>query len=112
MSLSHQSIVDNIANNIDGCVCAFFCGYDGIIIFKKENQKSTIDPDYFAANFVSVIKKINIDENQLEEIIASFKSNSVAIHIMEDGFMGIIMSLDGNIGRAKLEMKKLGKRFL
>jgi predicted regulator of Ras-like GTPase activity (Roadblock/LC7/MglB family) len=102
-----------MAQEIDGCMCVFFSGYDGMIIFKHETMmQATIDPDYVAANFVSVLKNLSSEENGLTDILASFKNNTIAIHVMEDGFFGVIMSQDGNIGRAKLELKKLGRRFL
>ena len=107
-----QIKIEKLADEIDGCSCAFFSGYDGIIIFKDQKQPCSIDPDFAAANFVSVIKNLTSKENELSEIMVSFSKSIVAIHVMEDGFIGLILSQDANVGRAKLELRKFGRRFM
>jgi predicted regulator of Ras-like GTPase activity (Roadblock/LC7/MglB family) len=109
----NQLKIDNIIQEVDGCIGSFFSGYDGIVIFKSEKiGQSSLNSDYVAANFVSVIKNLSFEENKLSDIVVSFDKNIIAIRVMEDGFIGVIMTQDANIGRAKLELRKLGGRFL
>ena len=97
--------------SIDGATEIFFCGWDGIVIEKFEITKSTIDVDLFAANCVTAFNRIKIEDNKFKEMICVFDKNVIVAKWMEDGFLGVIMGLDGNIGKAKVMLKQYGDRM-
>ncbi len=97
--------------SIDGATEIFFCGYDGIVIEKFSVMQTTIDADLFAANCATTFNKMRIENNKFKEMICVFEKNVVVAKWMDDGFLGVIMGLDGNIGRAKLELNRYGSVF-
>jgi predicted regulator of Ras-like GTPase activity (Roadblock/LC7/MglB family) len=103
-----ESKLKKICDDVDGSMGAFFCGFDGMVIGMHQSRNTDTDMELVAANFASVIKNIK----DVSDIIATFKSEIVAIKISQDGFVGVVMSKDGNLGRLKLELNKLGGDFL
>jgi predicted regulator of Ras-like GTPase activity (Roadblock/LC7/MglB family) len=99
-----ESKLKKICDEVDGSTGAFFCGFDGMMIAKYELRQADVDMDLVAANFASVIKNLK----DVSDIIATFKTSIVAIKISQDGFIGILMSKDGNLGRLKLELNRVG----
>ena len=102
----------NLLNTIDGACDGAFCGYDGIIISRHTLISTPIDVELVCANFVSVIKTLKSTGNNPKDIITSFDKHTIFIKILEDGFVAVIMNVDGNLGRAKLECSKLPKNFV
>jgi len=101
----------NINDNIDGIIASCFVGFDGLII-ESVGQNNGLDIELISATFASVIKNLKNKENNVIELMAVFQKDVVFIRVMEDGFICVVMGQDGNIGRAKLETKKLGNRFM
>jgi predicted regulator of Ras-like GTPase activity (Roadblock/LC7/MglB family) len=97
--------------NIDGVIASCFVGFDGLII-EKVGRDNGLDVELISATFASVVKNLKNQHNELMELMATFQQDVVFIRVMEDGFVCIVMGQDGNIGRAKLEAKKLGKNFM
>lgn len=103
--------LNDTLKSIDGATDIFFCGYDGIVIEKFSNQNSNIDSELFAASLATTHNKMKIEGNKFKELICVFEKNVVVAKWMDDGFLGIIMGLDGNIGRAKLELNRYGSVY-
>lgn len=103
-----ESKLKKLCEDVDGSIGAFFCGLDGIVIGIHQSRKTDVDMEFIAANFASVIKNLK----DVSDIIATFKNEIVAIKISQDGFVGVVMSKDGNLGRLKLELNKIGGDFL
>jgi predicted regulator of Ras-like GTPase activity (Roadblock/LC7/MglB family) len=103
--------LSDINSNIDGAIASCFVGYDGLVI-EKVGRENGLDIDFISAIFASVIKSLKNQENEISELMATFQKDVVFIRVMEDGFICIVMGQDGNIGRAKLETKRLGKKFM
>lgn len=97
-----------LCDDVDGSTGAFYCGFDGVIIGLYQSRKTDVDMELIGANFASVIKNIK----DVSDILATFKNEIVAIKISQDGFIGVVMSKDCNLGRLKLELNKLGGDFL
>ena len=93
--------------SIDGATDIFFCGYDGLVIDKY----GVADTDLLAATYATVHRHLIHDNQSFKEMICIFDKSFVVVRWLEDGFLGVIMGLDGNIGRAKLELNKYGGRF-
>lgn len=107
-----QERANKILAEIDGASEAFFCGYDGIVIYRANSYASKIDVDTLAANYVTAFKHLPVIENQFKEMICYYEKFIVIVRLMDDGFFGIILGLDGNVGRAKMELNRLGKVFI
>jgi len=109
-----QSKAESICRDVDGAILSFFSGFDGVIIFKSapSNHEDDAYADNIAANLVETIKSFKSSEMILENIIATFKGYIICLKVMEDGFFVIVLTKEGNIGRAKMELNKLGNRFI
>jgi len=103
-----ESKLKKICDEVDGSIGAFFCGLDGICIGLYRSRQSDTDMELLAANFASVIRNIK----EASDIVVTFKSEVVAIKIVQEGFVGVVMPRDGNLGRLKLELNKVGGDFL
>jgi len=110
--MNSQETINKILHDVDGATEVFFCGYDGIIIYKSSLYESKIDIDLIAANYVSAFKHLPIINNQFKEMICYYAQYIVIVKLMDDGFFGIMLGLDGNVGRAKMELNKLGGGFI
>jgi predicted regulator of Ras-like GTPase activity (Roadblock/LC7/MglB family) len=106
--MTSQEKLEKIVLDVDGAQEAFFCGYDGIMIYRSGKRSSKIDSELFAANCVSSFKHLQ----DLNEMICYFKDVIVICKLMEDGFFGLCLSLDGNVGRAKMEINRFGRVFI
>ena len=95
-----------MAEDIDGCKVAFFCSYDGILIdqFKIIND---VDADLLGATWSDICRKIN----GFEDLFVTLENETVAVKPLEDGFVCVVLSKDGNIGRAKFELNKCRSDF-
>jgi len=102
----------NMLREIDGACDGVFCGYDGMIIARHTLFQTPIDVELICANFVSVIKTLKSTGNNPKDIITSFDKHTIFIKVLEDGFLAIIMNIDGNLGRAKLECSRIHKNFM
>lgn len=101
-----------ILSNIDGACDGAFCGYDGMIIARHTLSSIPLDVELICANFVSVIRTLKNTGNNPKDIITTFEKHTIFIKVLEDGFVCLIMNVDGNLGRAKLECSKLPKNFV
>ena len=106
--MSYRNKLKQLVEDIDGCNASFFCGYDGILIdqFKKIE---TLPLDSLGANWADICKKIN--GNEFKELFVTFNSDIIAIKPFEIGFVGLVLSPDGNVGRAKFELNKCRSDF-
>jgi len=102
----------NLLNNIDGACEGAFCGMDGIIISKYTLLSVPLDMELICANFVTVIKTLKSMGNNPKDIITTFEKHTIFIKVLEEGFVCLIMNVDGNLGRAKLECSRLPKGFV
>lgn len=105
--MSLESKLKQLCENIDGAIAAFFCGYDGIMIGSNVARTTSVDVDFLAANLASVIHNIN-KNHEIVDVIFTLKESVVAVKTFPEGFVGIVLSKDGNLGRCKLELNKVG----
>jgi predicted regulator of Ras-like GTPase activity (Roadblock/LC7/MglB family) len=109
-----QSKTESIHSEVDGTVLTFFSGYDGIVIFKSVPAGSEADSyaDNMAAHLVEIISKFKAGGMILENIVATCEGYILCLKVMKDGFFVIALTKEGNVGRAKIELNKLGNRFI
>ncbi len=110
--MDYKKKLQSLCDEIDGAVGSFFCGFDGILIEQYKTPAITYDFDEIAANWADITSKLMHQDNMLSDFIATFEHNIIAIKPLgEDGFIGIVMSKDANIGRAKFELNKIRSEF-
>ena len=105
--MSLESKLKQLCDNVDGSIASFFCSYDGILIGSDIARKNVVDVDFLAANFSSVINGIN-KNYEVSDVIFTLKESILIIKTFPEGFVGIVLSKDGNLGRCKLELNKVG----
>ena len=103
--------LSSMLNDIDGACEGVFCGHDGMIIARHSLINTPLDVELVCANFVSVIKTLKGTGNNPKDITTAFEKHTIFIKVLEAGFVAIIMNIDGNLGRAKLECSKSAKDF-
>ncbi len=102
----------NILNNIDGANEGAFCGYDGLIVVSHKLIDSHLDIESLCANLVTIIVNLKKTIVKPKDVIITSNNHIIFSKILEDGFVCIIMNIDGNLGRAKLECSKLSQKFI
>lgn len=106
-----QEKLSHLLSSVDGSCESFFASNDGILITHQTVNKSNLDIELLCANFVSIIKKIK-ESGNLKEIIISIDKNIIIMQPLDSGFLCLIISMYGNLGRAKIEISKIPKNFL
>ena len=105
--MNYREKLSQICENIDGCIATFFCGYDGMIIEKYEKVAGNLDE--VGANWSSTCSQIG--PRNFKDMFVTLNDGVLAIRPFEIGFVGIVLSSDGNVGRAKFELNKSGSDF-
>jgi predicted regulator of Ras-like GTPase activity (Roadblock/LC7/MglB family) len=99
--------LQKICEDIDGAQSVFVCGYDGLILDKYSKPNNGLDVDTTAAELSTAVGKLKNNHDKLLDMILTFSNSFIAIKVFEEGFAGVIMNKDGNLGRAKLELNKM-----
>jgi len=107
-----QSKTESICRDVDGAILSFFSGFDGLIIFKNTPAEAELYADNIAANLVETIRGFKSANMNLEDMIATCEGYILCLKVMEDGFFVVALTKEGNVGRAKMELNKLGNRFI
>jgi predicted regulator of Ras-like GTPase activity (Roadblock/LC7/MglB family) len=112
--------LDNITEKVEGTLGAAVMGMDGISIAKRLVD-SSINIESFAAEYTSVLRASSstthdVGLGPLEELIVSTDQRIAAIRmITPEYFVFMLLKRDGNLGRARFELKKakfaLAKEF-
>ena len=106
--MDYKKKLQSLCEDIDGAVATFFSGYDGMLIEHYTAPNVNYSMEELAASWADVLSKLIVKENMLTDFIATFDQNIVAIKpIGENGFVGIVMTKEANVGRAKFELNKL-----
>ncbi len=103
-------------DNIEGAIACIFSGLDGIgvanIIVKEKYDSAVLDVEM--ATMLRSFKKVavNLDLEKVDELI--FKAGDLIVFLKmvgEEYFLGIVLSNDANLGRARLEIRKIIPAF-
>lgn len=97
----------NMCEDIDGAQSVFVCGYDGLVIDKYIKSNASMDVDTVAAELSSAVVKLKNNQDKLLDMILTFSNSLIAVKIFEEGFAGVVMSKDGNLGHARLAIKNI-----
>ena len=114
--MDFKQALTTLLERVDGTVAAFFCGTDGIGV-----ENITIKPDLETAvtevELAMALKAItdvaqNLAVGRLAELI--FETEKITILIekaKEDYFLCLLLKPGGNVGRGRIELKKLAGKL-
>jgi predicted regulator of Ras-like GTPase activity (Roadblock/LC7/MglB family) len=100
-----------ITNRIGNARCVFLMGMDGMPV-EKVIRDTSFNVDELTAEFTTVIKVTNastaeVDAGTVDEIlILSDKMILLTKSITSEYFLLLVLPSDGNLGRARFELKK------
>lgn len=106
-----------ITTRLDGCQAIALVGMDGILI-ETLPVEDDVNLDLLAAEYAAVVKgardaQKECGDGDLQELMFT-SDRSVVLSRCLNGEYFLILSLhrDGNLGKARFEMKKAGGRIL
>jgi predicted regulator of Ras-like GTPase activity (Roadblock/LC7/MglB family) len=106
-----SELLDSIVNKVEGSLAAVIMGMDGIAIEKRILDEN-INVESLAAEYTSALRLSSSSAQEvglgmLEEYILSTPNRIVIIRmITADYFILLLLAREGNIGRARFELKK------
>ncbi|MEE9227211.1 MAG: hypothetical protein V3U66_05705 [Acidobacteriota bacterium] len=107
---------EEITSRLDGCKVIALVGMDGILIDQLPLEDRT-NIDQLAAEYAAVVKgardaQKECGEGNLEELMFLSERSIVISHCLNrDYFFFLALRPDGNLGRARFEMKKGSQRL-
>jgi len=104
-------LLESITGKVEGTLGAIVMGMDGISV-EKCFPLGSDNIESLAAEYTPLLKASSnafqdIGHGPLQELIVSTDSNIIAIRmITAEYFLLLLLNSDGNIGRARFELKK------
>ena len=104
-------LLDSFLNKVEGALGAVVMGMDGISIEKRLSDNDT-NIEALAAEYTTLLRASSATTQEmslgcLEELIVSAGTRIIAIRmITPEYFLFVLLSKDGNIGRARFELRK------
>ena len=114
--MDFKQMLTGLLERVEGTVAAFFCGTDGIGV-----ENITIHPDLETAvtevELATALKVItdvsqNLALGRVAELL--FETEKITILIektQEDYFLCLLLKPGGNVGRGRIELKKLSAKL-
>ncbi len=109
-------LLELIVNKVEGTLGAVVMGMDGISIEKRISDQTT-NIEALAAEYTSLLRASSsttqdLGQGSLEEFIVFTNSRVVAIRMLtQEYFLLILLEREGNVGRARYELKKARYRL-
>jgi predicted regulator of Ras-like GTPase activity (Roadblock/LC7/MglB family) len=104
-------ILDSIMNKVEGALGAIIMGMDGISIEKRSVDVVT-GLEMLSAEFTSLLRSASsatpeLEAGPVEELIVATGNRIILVQmITKEYFILAMLSRDGNLGRARFELKK------
>jgi predicted regulator of Ras-like GTPase activity (Roadblock/LC7/MglB family) len=104
-------LLDSLLNKVEGTLGAIVMGMDGISIEKRHSDSGT-NIEALAAEYTPLLKASSATTQEmtlgsLDELIVSAGTRIIAVRmITPEYFLLVLLSNDGNIGRARFELRK------
>jgi len=108
-----KEALQTIVENTDGSLGALIMGADGLSVEKFfTDEGSAANLDVAAAEFTSLVRSAmrsgkDLDLGELREIVVSMGGATFLMRLFSrDYFVALAMRPDGNLGRARYELRK------
>lgn len=114
--MNFKSLLTGLLERVNGAVAGFFCGMDGIGV-ENVVYAQGIDAAPTEVELTTVLKTVNDVAANLKTgsvsriILETEKMNIVLEQFSDDYFLCVLMKPDGNVGRGRIELKKLSKKL-
>jgi predicted regulator of Ras-like GTPase activity (Roadblock/LC7/MglB family) len=108
--------LQEMVGNVDGSIGAGLVGLDGLVI-DQVSVKADFDITVAGAEYATIIKNaIKASQNfglgkTSEVLISTEKATMIMMMVGSQYFATIALGLDGNLGRGRLELKKVIPKF-
>jgi len=109
--LDFKTLLQKIVESVDGAIGAGVIGEDGIAI-DQFSTKSSFDITAAGAEYSTIISSAKKASQSFglgktnEVLISTEKATMIMMTIGANYFVTLALSLDGNLGRGRLELKK------
>ena len=106
-----KSVLQKVVENVDGAIGAGVIGEDGIAI-DQFSTKSDFDVTAAGAEYSTIIASARKASTSFglgktnEVLISTEKATMIMMMAGPNYFVTLALSLDGNLGRGRLELKK------
>ena len=106
-----SELLDSIVSKVEGILAAAIMGMDGIAI-EKRNRDADLNVELLAAEYTTALRLSSSSTQEvglgaLEEYILSTENRTIIVRmITSDYFLLLLLGKEGNIGRARFELKK------
>lgn len=108
-----REVLQGILDRTEGCQGVLIMGFDGIAVDKVWRDETTHgNYDIAVAEYTSLVrsaKRKNVDMGigKLSEMTVSTENEQFIMRLVsEDYFLAMILSTDGNFGRARYELRR------
>jgi predicted regulator of Ras-like GTPase activity (Roadblock/LC7/MglB family) len=114
--MDFKELLAGLLERIDGSVAGFFCGIDGIGV-ENVVYAPGIDAAPTEVELTTVLKTVNDVAANLRTgyvsglILETEKMDIIIEQLSSDYFLCVLMKPDGNVGRGRIELKKLSKEL-
>jgi predicted regulator of Ras-like GTPase activity (Roadblock/LC7/MglB family) len=114
--MDFKELLSDLLERIDGSVAGFFCGIDGIGV-ENVVYAPGIEAAPTEVELTTVLKTVNDVAVNLKTgsvsglVLETEKMNIIIEQFTRDYFLCVLMRPDGNIGRGRIELKKLSKEL-
>ncbi len=114
--MDFKSVLRETVNNVDGAVGSGLIGLDGIVV-DQVSTRADFDMTLAGAEYATIIKSARRASEEFgigitnEVMISTEKTTMLMMTVGKDYFVALAMSLDGNLGRGRLELKKAIAKF-
>jgi predicted regulator of Ras-like GTPase activity (Roadblock/LC7/MglB family) len=113
--MDFKKILEEILEDVEGAIGSSLVGMDGIVI--DQVSHSSFDINAVGAEYSSIIKNAMKASthfglgNTAEILITTDKATMIMMLVGKNYFVALALSLDGNLGRGRLELKKAIPKF-
>ncbi|MBN2753781.1 MAG: roadblock/LC7 domain-containing protein [Candidatus Goldbacteria bacterium] len=109
--MDFKSLLQKIVSSVDGAIGAGVIGEDGIAI-DQFSSRSDFDITAAGAEYSTIISNAKKASQSFglgktnEVLISTEKATMIMMMVGDNYFVTLALSLDGNLGRGRLELKK------
>jgi predicted regulator of Ras-like GTPase activity (Roadblock/LC7/MglB family) len=110
--MGFKAILRTIVEESCGCLGVVIMGYDGIAIEECLREGGGVDVQLLAVEYASVLKEIKrtvgvLNTGELEEVSIMAEQCCIVVRgISDDFFVALVLSADGNFGKARYLLKR------
>ena len=110
--MDFKTTLNELVSSVDGAIGAGLVGLDGLVI-DQSSSKSEFDINVAGAEYATIVKNARKASEGFgagktsEILISTEKATIVLMMVGSEYFCALAIGLDGNIGRGRLELKKI-----